>query len=67
MTEDRVTIAIDRCLLDDLREHQKEYQLLDDHEALKLERFNKGPSYRNLVEKVIMKYIDARSKTLEKL
>ena len=66
MTDKRVTVAIDACLLEDLREHQKDYQLLDDHEELKLDRFNKGPSYRILVEKVIMRYIDARSKTLEK-
>jgi hypothetical protein len=62
----RVTVSIDRCLLEDLREHQAEYQLLDDHELVKLKRFKEGPSYRILVEKVIIRYINARSEPLQK-
>ena len=59
---DRVTIAIDRCLLDDLRDHLKEYQLLDPHEVMKLEKYDKPPSHRVVVEKVIVQFITARSK-----
>jgi hypothetical protein len=66
LTKNKITIQVDRCLLEDLREHQVEYQLLDEHERVKLERFNEGPSFRVLVEKVIVRYIQARSKTLDK-
>lgn len=59
---DRVTIAIDRCLLDDLRDHLKEYHLLDSHEVMKLEKYGKPPSHRIVVEKVIIQFITARTK-----
>lgn len=65
MSDDRVTVAIDRCLLDDLREHLKEYKLLDAHEVVKLDRYGRPPSHRVVVEKVLVLFIEAREKTLK--
>ena len=61
MTDKTKMIHLDAKLLEDMKKNCKFYQLLSTREIMQLEREDKRPSYRHLVETALLKYIEARN------